>query len=114
MPSLLHHFLGFLVRQVGDLVLIGLEEGLHVLLALVALVLGHFLVFFGFFEVLVGIAANVAAGDLGVLPGFLDSRNHFLPLFAAHWLNRQAKHLSVDVGRHSQVAGTVSFLNFLV
>src|SRR5207245_8199173 len=55
---LFHDFLGLLIRHLSDLVLEFLQQGLHFVLALVALVLGHFLIFFRLVEVLVGVAAN--------------------------------------------------------
>src|SRR5262245_14060336 len=87
---LFQHFFGLLISRLLDLLLIPLEEGLHLLLAFVALVLGHFLAFLGLFEVLVGVAANIADGNLGLLGQLLDARDHLLALFAAHGRHGQA------------------------
>src|SRR5207302_1055757 len=82
----------FLVRHLRDLVLVLLEQVLHLLLALVAVVLSHLLGLLGLVEVLVGVAADVAAGDLGLLAGLPDARRHLLPLLAAHRRHLQPDH----------------------
>src|SRR6516164_4310037 len=60
--SRLHDFGFFLLRHFFDPLLELLEQRLDFLLALVALVLGHFLALLGLVEVLVAVAADVAAG----------------------------------------------------
>src|SRR5262249_21128285 len=82
---LFQDFLRLLIRQFTDLVFLPLEQRLHFFLALVAFVLGHLLGLLRGIKGLVGIAADVAAGHLGVLGRLLDARRHLLPLLAGHW-----------------------------
>src|SRR5207253_6460851 len=74
---LFHHFLRLLLRHLRDLVFELLEQALHFLLALVALVLGHLLGLLRLVEMLVGVAADIAESDLGILGQLLDARDHF-------------------------------------
>src|SRR5262245_933014 len=62
---LFHDFFGFLVGHLRYLVFVGFEQILNLLLAFVALVFGHFLVLLGGLDGLVGVAADIAACDLG-------------------------------------------------
>src|SRR5262245_57616797 len=71
-PLLFHDVVGLLDGHLFDLAFVGLEQVLHLLLALVAFVLGHLLVLLRGVEVLVGVAANVAARHLGILGRLLD------------------------------------------
>src|SRR5262245_6854899 len=103
--SLFHDFLRFLVREFRDLLFVGLEEALHLLFALVALVFGQSFGLFGLLEAFIGIAANVAASDLGLFGRFLDAGDHLLPLLTGHRRHRQANQLAVAVGGHAEVAG---------
>src|SRR5262245_48100480 len=57
---LFRHFFGLLVAHFADFFLVLLEQGLHLFLALVALVFCHFIAFLGLVEVLIGVAADVA------------------------------------------------------
>src|SRR5262249_15439476 len=104
-PSLLlHDLFGLLVRRFRDLPFKVLEQSLHFFLALVALVLGQLSILLGRVEMLVAVAADVAACDLGVLGRFLDARHHLLPLLAAEGRHGEANHLAVVVRRHAEVA----------
>src|SRR4051812_10332602 len=98
--SLFRDFLRLLVGHVVDPVLVLFQQRLHVFLALVALVFGHFTALFGGVEVLVAVAADVAAGDPARLGRLLDALDHLLALLAAHRRYRQADHLAVVIGRH--------------
>src|SRR5262245_15504401 len=90
---LLHHFLGLCVRQLVGFGLVLLEDVLDLLLGLLGLVLGHGLGFLFGLDVLVGVAADVPAGDLGVLGQLLDLLGHLGPLFAGHGRNLEPNHL---------------------
>src|ERR1700722_10476151 len=77
---LFHDLFGLLVRHLRDAVLVLLQESLHLIFALGAVVFGHFLGLFGCIELLVAVAADVAARDLALLGRLLDAANHLLTL----------------------------------
>src|SRR5262249_60559381 len=101
--SLFQDFFRFLVRHLGDLVFVSLQQRLHLLLALVALVFGHLLVFFGHVEVLVGVTADVAAGDLGVFARLIDWLHPLFSLLARPRRQPPADIIFVVFWRHSLV-----------
>src|SRR5579875_495446 len=111
--SLLHDLRFFLRRHLGDPLLEFLQQRLYFLFAAIALVFGHFLGLLRLIEVLIAVAADVAASNLGVLGGFLDALHHLLTLFATHGRHLQADHLAVVVGRHAQIAGANGLLDLL-
>src|SRR5262249_50621669 len=91
-------------RQLVRLGLVLLEDVLHLVLGLLGVVLGHGLGLLLGLDMLVGVAADVAARHLGILGQFLDLLRQLGPLLAGHGRDLEADHLAIIVRGQAQVA----------